>query len=185
MKTLTICFGILLALFGAAYYTVSGIAGILTLMPALFGLLIIILGLLQGRWEHNHPLYGSLLLAFLSFLGSLRALFDLFKMLTIGEVAEPTVTIVRSTICILSLVYVVLGVTFIKDFWHGWKAFGQFMGNWLARVVLTVFYFSVLVPFGLGVRLLADPLFTKRQPDMLWHPRSTGDQTLEDTRRQY
>jgi hypothetical protein len=185
MKILTICFGVLLALLGAVYYTVSGMAGILTLMPALFGLLIILFGLLQGKWEHDHPLYGSLLLAFLTFLGSVRALFALYRMLTGGEVAEPNVTIVRSVIGILSLLYVVLGVTFIKDFWHGWKAFGQFMGNWLARIVLTIFYFSALVPFGLGVRLFSDPLFVRKQPDMLWQPRSTGDRTLEDTRRQY
>ena len=174
-----------MALLGAVYYTVSGMAGILTLMPALFGLLIIVFGLVQGRWEDDHPLYGSLLLAFLTFLGSLRALIDLFRMLTVGEVAEPDVTIVRSIIGILSLVYVVLGVTLIKDFWHGWKAFGQFMGDWLARIVLTIFYFSVLVPFGLGVRLFSDPLLVKKRPDMLWQPRSNGDQTLEDTRRQY
>lgn len=185
MKALTIIFGILLFLLGVVYYTVSGIVGTLTLMPTLFGLLVILFGLQQGRWEHNHPLYGSLLLASLTFIGSLGALFDLLRMVTVGVDAEPNVTTVRSIIGILSLVYVVLGVTLIKDFWNGWKAFGQFMGNWLARIVLTVFYFSVLIPFGLGVRFLADPLFTKRQPDMLWQPRSTGDQTLEDTRRQY
>jgi len=184
MKALTIVFGILLFLLGVVYYTVSGLVGILTLMPALFGLLVILFGLQQGRWEHNHPLYGSLLLASLTFIGSLGALFDLLSMVTV-TVAEPNVTTVRSIIGILSLAYVVLGVTLTKDFWNGWKAFGQFVGNWLARVVLTVFYFSLLIPFGLGVRLFADPLFTKRQPEMLWQPRSTGDQTLEDTRRQY
>lgn len=185
MKALTVVFGMLLFLLGIVYYAVSDMVGILTLMPALFGLLVILFGFQQGRWEHNHPLYGSLLLASLTFIGSLGALFDLLRLVTVGEFARPNVTVVRSIIGVLSLVYVVLGVTFIKDFWNGWKAFGQFMGNWLARVVLTVFYFSVLVPFGLGVRLLADPLSTKRQPDMLWQPRSTGDQTLEDTRRQY
>jgi hypothetical protein len=185
MKALTIVFGILLFLLGAVYYTTSGMAGIAAMVPALVGLLVILFGLQQGRWEHNHPLYGCLMLTFLIFISSLGYLVDLFRVLTIGEVAVPNVTAVRSVIGVLSLVYVVLGVTLISDFWNGWKAFGQFMGNWVARIVLTGFYFSVLIPFGLGVRLLADPLLTKRQPHMLWQPRATDDQTLEDTQRQY
>jgi hypothetical protein len=185
MKILTILFGILLALLGAVYYYVSGMTGFWRMMPALFGILIFVFGILQGRWEHKHPLYGSLLMAFLTFLGSIRALLDLFKMLTGGEVDEPNVVIVRSIIGIACAVFIVLGIALIKDFWHGWKAFGQFLGDWLARVVLTIFYFTVFIPFGLGVRLFADPLQIKTQPAQLWRPRPTGDQTLEDTTRQY
>jgi hypothetical protein len=85
----------------------------------------------------------------------------------------------------VSFVFVVLGVILIKNFWHGWQAFGQFLGNWLARVVLTVFYFTIFVPFGLGVRLFSDPLRIKTQPAELWRPRATGDQKLEDVARQF
>ena len=73
----------------------------------------------------------------------------------------------------------------LRKFWAGWKRFGHFMGDWLARVVLTIFYFTVFVPFGLGVRLLADPLHIKKRPDQLWRSRTTGDQSLEDLRRQF
>jgi hypothetical protein len=184
MKFLTIIFGIVLAALGIIYYNASG-PGFFDLMPALFGLLIILFGILQGRWKHNYPLYGSLLLAFLSLLGSLRALFNLIKLLTGGQVEEPDVVIIRSIIGLACAVFIILGLLLIKDFWHGWKAFGQFMGNWLARVVLTIFYFTILVPFGLGVRLFSDPLQVKTTPAALWRPRDTGDQTLEDTLRQY
>jgi hypothetical protein len=184
MKILTICFGILLTLLGAVYFFVSGMAGFGALLPALFGLLIILFGVLQGKWEHNNPLYGSMMLALLAFLHSLRGLFDLFTLLTGGEVAD-TETIVRSIIGLSSVVFIILGLSLIKDFWHGWRAFGQFLGNWLARVVLTVFYFTIFVPFGLGVRLFSDPLYIKRQPDELWRPRMTGDQKFEDVVRQF
>jgi hypothetical protein len=73
----------------------------------------------------------------------------------------------------------------LKKFWEGWKAFGQFLGNLLARVVLSIFYFTVFVPFGVGVRLFSDPLQIKTAPDTLWRPRPTGDQSLEDTKRQF
>jgi hypothetical protein len=73
----------------------------------------------------------------------------------------------------------------LKRFWTAWKAFGHFMGNFLARIVLTVFYFTVFVPFGLGVRLLSDPLHIKTTSGPLWRSRSTGDQKLEDVLRQF
>jgi hypothetical protein len=74
---------------------------------------------------------------------------------------------------------------FLKRFWRAWKAFGEFLGNLLARVVLTLFYFTVFVPFAIGVRLLSDPLQIKTQPAQLWRPRTTGDQKLEDVMRQF
>ena len=185
MKLLTIIFGIVLAALGVVYYNAIGQAGFFDLMPVLFGLLIVLFGILQGRWQHNYPLYGSLLLAFLSFLGAIRPLFNLIKLLTGGQVAEPSAVIIRSIMGLACALFIVLGLLLIKDFWHGWKAFGQFMGDWLARVVLTVFYFTILIPFGLGVRLFSDPLQIKTAPATLWRPRDTGDQTLEDTLRQY
>jgi len=73
----------------------------------------------------------------------------------------------------------------LKKFWEKWKAFGQFLGNLLARVVLTIFYFTVFVPFGLGVRLFSDPLGIKTQATKYWQERTTEDQTLEDVLKQY
>ena len=52
----------------------------------------------------------------------------------------------------------------LKRIWEGWKRFGQWIGDMLARVVLTVFYFTIFVPFGLGVRFFSDPLAIKTRP---------------------
>jgi len=73
----------------------------------------------------------------------------------------------------------------LKKLWEGWKAFGHFLGNLLARVVLSIFYFTIFVPFGLGVRWLSDPLQIKTRPNSLWRPRSTMDQTLAEVGRQF
>jgi hypothetical protein len=73
----------------------------------------------------------------------------------------------------------------LKKLWEGWKAFGHFLGNLLARVVLSIFYFTIFVPFGLGVRWLSDPLQIKTKPTSLWRPRSTGDQILTEVGRQF
>lgn len=73
----------------------------------------------------------------------------------------------------------------LKKIWTIWKAFGRFLGNLVARVVLSVFYFTIFAPFGLGVRLFSDPLTIKQTLSPLWRPRQTTDQTLEDIMRQY
>ncbi|HRV96860.1 MAG TPA: hypothetical protein P5526_32190 [Anaerolineae bacterium] len=72
-----------------------------------------------------------------------------------------------------------------KKLWAGWKRFGEIIGNFLARIVLTIFYFTVFVPFAIGVRLLSDPLKIKELPAELWQPRTTGDQQLEEALRQF
>lgn len=74
---------------------------------------------------------------------------------------------------------------FLKKIWEGWKAFGRFLGDLLARVVLTVFYFTVFMPFGLGVTLLSDPLAVKSTPAHLWRPRKTEGQSLAEVMRQF
>jgi hypothetical protein len=73
----------------------------------------------------------------------------------------------------------------LKKLWRGWKTFGEFLGNLLARIVLSLFYFTIFVPFAVGVRLWSDPLQLKSQPSELWRPRSTGDQKIVDVLRQF
>jgi hypothetical protein len=70
----------------------------------------------------------------------------------------------------------------LHKIWDKWLVVGQVIGDFIARIILTIFYFTIFLPFGLGVRLLADPLAIKKsRPD--WVERTTGDLTLDDTRR--
>ncbi|HTP08774.1 MAG TPA: hypothetical protein VMP08_11010 [Anaerolineae bacterium] len=74
----------------------------------------------------------------------------------------------------------------LRKFWRGWMRFGHFMGDIVGRVVMTLFYFTILLPFGVIVTLFSDPLDHKhkdKQPT--WHSRTTGDRTLEEARRQF
>jgi len=73
----------------------------------------------------------------------------------------------------------------LRKGWQAWKRIGQFIGDQIGRLVLTVFYFTLFMPFGLGVRLLADPLAIRPHGSSKWLERTTHDQTLEDTRRLY
>ena len=70
--------------------------------------------------------------------------------------------------------------------WSRWRGLSRAAGDLLARIILTVFYFTLLVPFALIRSRLADPLRIRptKQPRQ-WLTRQTRDRTLEDARRQF
>ncbi len=69
--------------------------------------------------------------------------------------------------------------------WELWQRFGHAVGDAVARIVLTVFYFSVLVPFALFVRASRDPLGVDRTGGKLWLPHAEPRSDLESAGRQY
>jgi hypothetical protein len=73
----------------------------------------------------------------------------------------------------------------LRAFWEKWKRFGRFMGNIITRIVLTLLYFTVFLPFGIGARLFTDPLHIKGKREEAWNKRHTGDKTLEELTRQF
>lgn len=72
---------------------------------------------------------------------------------------------------------------YVSLLWRNWLRFGHFMSAWVGRALLTLFYFSIFVPFALLVRSSHDPLALKMRATS-WHPRSTSDKTLKDAQRQ-
>ena len=73
----------------------------------------------------------------------------------------------------------------VRRGWQAWRAFGRFMGDLVGRLVMTVFYFSIALPFGLAVRFISDPLRLKPEPPR-WSAREPGPAaTLDDARRMY
>ena len=64
----------------------------------------------------------------------------------------------------------------LKALWSAWKRLARKIGNFQARVLLTILYAIVVLPFGVVVRLFADPLQIKRRPTQ-WadHPQEVHD----------
>ena len=73
----------------------------------------------------------------------------------------------------------------LNKFWRGWLRFGHLMGDIVGRVVLTIFYFTIMLPFSLIVTLFSDPLDMKKRKAPAWQARITGDRNLEEARRQF
>jgi hypothetical protein len=70
--------------------------------------------------------------------------------------------------------------------WKGWKGFAADMGNYQSRILLAFFYFVVVTPFGLPVRLLSDPLRIKYSAgNSFWVDRSRVSTELDEARRQF
>ena len=71
----------------------------------------------------------------------------------------------------------------LKTLWNAWKRLARKIGNFQARVILTIIYAIPVLPFGLAVRLFSDPLRIKHRPDKwLEHPAEVHD--LDWARRQ-
>jgi len=68
--------------------------------------------------------------------------------------------------------------------WLKWKAFGRRAGDFLGRVLMSIFYFTLAAPFGLIVRIFSDPLKLKRRPPR-WEPRPKEEPDLERAREAF
>jgi hypothetical protein len=67
-------------------------------------------------------------------------------------------------------------LSMLKRAWQAWKVLAKKIGNFQARVILTVFYGILILPFGLAVRLFSDPLRIKKLPTQwLDHPEEACD----------
>lgn len=74
-----------------------------------------------------------------------------------------------------------------KGLWNAWKGFAQRMGNYQSRVLMAFVYFSIILPFGLGITLLGDFLGIKKGPRISnWQPKDFPIKpSLDEARRQF
>jgi hypothetical protein len=64
----------------------------------------------------------------------------------------------------------------VKQAWQAWRSVAHSVGNFQARVLLTVFYVVLVFPFGIVVRSFSDSLRIMRRPThWLEHPKETCD----------
>ena len=74
--------------------------------------------------------------------------------------------------------YRALGVVFVSVafVWRVWPGFARGYGNFQARLLLTIIYAVLVLPFGILIRLFADPLRIKKPPThWLDHPIEATD----------
>ncbi len=72
----------------------------------------------------------------------------------------------------------------LKRIWEAWKRLAQKIGNFQARVLLTVIYAVLILPFGLVVRFFSDPLRLRRRP-RTWLDHGDAPRNMDWARRQW
>lgn len=114
---LGIILGIVLVVLGVGAYVLSDFASITALIPAVFGVLVAILGVVGYQETDRQRLaaYGIGLLAVLGLLGSTRGIPDIIALLT-GEAVESTIAAVaQGTMIVICLVLLAAVIQFIRD----------------------------------------------------------------------
>ena len=73
----------------------------------------------------------------------------------------------------------------LRHLWQEWLVLARHIGNFQARVLITLVYFTLILPFGLAVALFGDTLRMKRgAAGHGWLARATRDLDMERARRQ-
>jgi len=72
----------------------------------------------------------------------------------------------------------------MRRLWEGWKRVGRVIGNFQARLMLTIFYIVLIAPLGLLVRVCADPMRI-RHPRDKWLDRDPDGTGLIAAQRQW
>jgi hypothetical protein len=68
----------------------------------------------------------------------------------------------------------------VYGIWDRWKTIARHLGDFQARLVLTLFYFLVFGPVALVVRWSSDPLCIKAGTPRGWCPRANSRHSLLD-----
>lgn len=70
--------------------------------------------------------------------------------------------------------------------WRSWVEIGGYFGDFQSRLILTIFYATVFLPFAVITRVLADPLHARQAPESSgWITRQEHDVDLQASRRQF
>jgi hypothetical protein len=72
----------------------------------------------------------------------------------------------------------------IKELWQRWVKVSKKIGDFQARLLLSLFYIIFVLPLGLLLRLFADPLGVKKN-SAHWTSRQSSAPRLQDARRQF
>jgi hypothetical protein len=77
-------------------------------------------------------------------------------------------------------------VKFLKIFWEKWKVLGHKIGNFQARLILSLFYFILICPFAVVVKFLSKPLRLKISNVSNWLPHHAEvEDVVSRARRQF
>ena len=110
MPSITIALGAALVILGLGGYVLTGAVSLTALIPAAFGLVIALAGLLaRDERKRKHAMHAAVLVALLGFLGTIRGLLQIGGVFA-GTAARPAATVSQTLMALLTLGYIVMAV---------------------------------------------------------------------------
>jgi len=116
MAKLTIVYGVIFILMGLYGYFGISSESITALIPAFFGIPMLILGWLGLNEKYlKHTMHVSAVLNLLGFAGTVSGLIKFFKMIGGAETTRPAAVTVQALMAVLCLVFLILAVKSFID----------------------------------------------------------------------
>lgn len=110
MPAITLALGVALIVLGVAGYFLSGAVSLTALIPAAFGVMLALAGLLsRDERKRKHAMHAAVLVALLGFLGSIRGVLQVGALLD-GTAARPAAVVSQIIMAVLTLGYIVMAV---------------------------------------------------------------------------
>ena len=74
----------------------------------------------------------------------------------------------------------------VGSLWIRWKVFALKVGTFQFKIVLSLFYFLVMPPFAVIVKLFTEPLELKKSSSAKWHPTEIRQEdSFRESKRQF
>jgi MFS superfamily sulfate permease-like transporter len=113
MAKLTVTFGVLLILLGLIGYEAPVIHSFTALIPAVFGLVLVVLGILAmtpNQKKRMIVMHIAVTVGLVGFLGTVKGVYDFIRMETGHFVAIPQMAEAQAAMALMMLCYVLLCV---------------------------------------------------------------------------
>jgi len=106
----TLALGAALIVLGLGGYVLTGAVSLTALIPAAFGVLFVLAGVLaRNDRTRMHAMHAAVVIALLGFLGSFRGLLGLGKVFD-GTAVRPAAIVAQTIMALLTLGYIVIAV---------------------------------------------------------------------------
>jgi hypothetical protein len=110
VPSITIALGVALIIVGLAGYFLTGAVSLTALIPAGFGVVIALAGVVaRDDRMRKHAMHAAVLVALLGFLGSVRGVLQIGALLD-GTAARPAAVVSQTIMAVLTLGYIVVAV---------------------------------------------------------------------------
>jgi len=116
MAQTTLGFGIGMILLGVISYFGTGRESVTALIPAFFGIVFVILGLvMRDEAKAKHAGHAAATLALLGLIGSARGIPSFVALVSGGEVERPAAAVAQTVMALACAALIALGVKSFRD----------------------------------------------------------------------